>query len=231
MALVSTLKGGLKMKRKTAKFPLLMAITLIAPLLLLACATTTSPPRTLQGQYVGAGTSTCLFAVCGFGDNNVPGVPAGPNGGWGTGAWSLTTQSHSQVMTFEPDGTGTTSEDIRAIVLNGTSPTIPWPSTGENKATHKFTYTVAPDGTLTYQDVPGTFKGEAVSGANKGMTFVMKNFSNIGHVSPDGNVITLFDTGVVHTFVPAMYFCPVPMEPRPEAGQVCHASFILYKQH
>ena len=124
------------MNRNTAKVVLLVAIAVIAPLLLFACATTTAPPRTLQGQYVGAGTSTCLFAVCGFGENNVPGLPTGPNGGWGTGAWSLEANAHSMTLTLEPDGTGLYSEDIRSVIFNGTSPTIPWPSTAETKATH-----------------------------------------------------------------------------------------------
>ena len=205
-----------------------LMVTVVAPLLLLACATTTSPPRALQGQYVGAGTSTCLFAVCGFGAGNVPQVPAGPNGGWGTGAWAISNDSHSMVVTFEPDGTGTASESIRSVIFNNTSATVPWPSvTGESKDSMKITYTVAPDGTFTMKDVPGTVKMEPASGPPS----VMKGFDNIGHISPDGNVLTLFDTGVPHTFVPPLYICPAPLEPKPEAQMSCTATFILYKQH
>ena len=208
-----------------------LMVTIVAPLLLSACATTsTSAPQALQGQYIGGGVSTCLFAVCGFDADNVPKVPSGPNGGWGTGAWSIGSNSHSLVLTLEPDGTGTFSEDIRTVVLNNTSPTVPWPSFGEGKDTHKITYTVAPDGTLTMKDVPGTFRYEPVSPkANQAM--VMTNVSNIGYVSPDGNVITIVDTGVPHTFLPPMYICPVPMEPKPEAQQECTGTFILYKRH
>ena len=218
------------MNQNTTKLALLMIVAVLSAIMIAACATTTSPPHALVGQYVGAGTSTCLFAVCGFGPDNVPQVPAGPNGGWGTGAWSLEANAHLMTMTLEPDGTGLYSEDIRSVIFNGTSPTIPWPSTAETKATHKVTYTVAPDGTFTMKDVEGTFKAEMVSGASKGQSFVMKGFSNTGHVSPDGNVITLSDTGVPHTVVPPLYICPVPMEPKPEAGQVCNATFILFKQ-
>jgi hypothetical protein len=210
-------------------FALLMIITVIAPLLLVACATTSaSTPQAIQGQYVGGGVSTCIFAVCGFGDDKVPKVPSGPNGGWGTGAWSISNNSHSMVMTLEPDGTGTVSESMSSVTLNNTSPTVPWPSTGASKDTQRITYAVAPDGTFTMKDVPGTVKVEPASGPG----FVLTGFSNTGHISPDGNVITMFDTGAVpHTFMPPGYWCPVPTEPKSEAQMACTATFILFKQH
>lgn len=217
------------MKGNTKKLAVLVIITVIALFILAACATT-SPPvsKAIQGQYVGAGVSTCLMAVCGFDADKVPNVPTGPSGGWGTGAWSLSTNTHSMVMTLEPDGTGTVLESIRTIILNNTSPKIPWPSiTGESKNTHKITYTVAPDGTLTMKDVPGTFKAELASG----QSIVITGVSNIGHISPDGKVITMFDTCVPHTFIPPLYFCPAPIEPKPEVQSVCNATFTLFKQH
>ena len=214
------------MNGNVRKLALLMVI--VAPLLLSACATTSPPaPQALQGQYVGGGTSTCLFAVCGFGADKVPLVPSGPNGGWGSGAWSISDNSHSWVMTLEPDGTGTISESITSVTLNNTSPTVPWPSIGGSKDTQKITYTVAPDGTFTMKDVPGTFKVEPGSG----QPYVLTGFSNIGHISPDGNVITLFDTGMPHTFVPPLYVCPAPLEPKPEAQMSCTATFMVFKQH
>jgi hypothetical protein len=216
------MKGNI---RKLGVFVIIIAIALF---ILAACATTSPPAsKALKGRYVGGGVSTCLLAVCGFGANKVPNVPTGPNGGWGTGAWALSTNSHSWVMTLEPDGTGTISESIRSVILNNTSPTVPWPSiTGESKDTQRITYTVAPDGTFTLKDVPGSFKVEPASGP----PYVLTNFYNIGHVSPDGKVITMNDTGVPHTFVPPLYVCPVPTEPKPEAGMSCTATFILFKE-
>jgi len=218
------------MNGNVRKLALLM-VTVVAPLLLAACATTsTSAPQALQGQYIGGGVSTCLFAVCGFDADNVPRVPSGPNGGWGTGAWSIGSNSHSFVMTLEQDGTGTVSEDMRTVVLNNTSPTIPWPSFGQGKDTHKITYTVGPDGTFVMKDVPGTFKWESVS-PKAGQAFVFTGVSNIGYVSPDGNVITMVNNGGTMTFLPPMYICPAPMEPKPEAQHECTGTFILYKRH
>lgn len=219
------------MKGNIRKLAVLGIISIIVPFILGACATTTPPaPHALQGKYVGAGVSTCLFAVCGFGNNNVPNIPEGPNKGWGSGAWSLSTNSHQIVMTLEPDGTGTVSEDIRSVTFNNTSPTVPWPSTGEMTDTHNISYMVAPDGTFTLRDVPGTFKSQGVSGAMKGQAFVLKDFFNTGHISPDGKVITMFDTGAPKTFIPPMHICPVPTEPKPEAAEVCNATFTLFKQ-
>ena len=217
------------MKGNTKKLALFMIITVIALFILAACATTSPPAsQAIQGRYVGGGVSTCLFAVCGFGADKVPNVPTGPNGGWGTGAWSLSSNSHSMVMTLEPDGTGTVSESIRTVIFNNTSPTVPWPSiTGESKDTHKITYTVAPDGMFTLKDVPGSFKVESASG----QSFVITGVSDIGHISPDGKVITMVDTGGPHTFMPPLYICPVPIEPRSEAQSVCNATFTLFKQH
>jgi hypothetical protein len=217
------------MKGNTKKLAVFMIITVIALFILAACATTSPPAsQAIQGRYVGGGVSTCLFAVCGFGADKVPNVPTGPSGGWGTGAWSLSNNSHSMVMTLEPDGTGTVSESILAVVLNNTSPKIPWPSiTSGSKDTHKITYTVAPDGTFTLKDVPGSFKVEPASGP----PYVLTGFINIGHISPDGKIITMFDTGAPKTFVPPLYVCPVPTEPKSEAGMACTATFILFKQH
>jgi hypothetical protein len=219
------------MKGNTRKLAVLGIITVIVPFILAACATTSPPvPHALQGQYVGSGVDTCLFAVCGFGDNNVPNYASGPNKVWGTGAWSLSTSSHSIVMTLEPDGTGTVSEDIHAIIFNNTSPTVPWPSTGEATDTHNIAYMVAPDGTFIFRDVPGTFKWQAVSGAMKGQAIVITGISGKGHISPDGKVITFLDTGAPHTFIPPVYMCPVPTEPKPEFATVCNATFTLFKQ-
>ena len=127
------------MKGNIRRLGVPVIIAVIALFILAACATTSPPAsKALKARYVGGGVSTCLFAVCGFGANKVPNVPTGPNGGWGTGAWSLSNNSHSMVMTLEPDGTGTVSESIRGAVLNNTTPTVPWPSiTGESKDTHK----------------------------------------------------------------------------------------------
>ena len=220
------------MKGNIGKLAVLVIITFIALFLLAACATTSpSPPHALRGQYVGAGQSTCIVAVCGFGADNVPNYASGPSGVWGTGPWSLSTNSHSVVIIFEPDGTGSVSEVIRGVTFNNTSPTVPWPSTGEATDTHKITYTVTPDGTLTIKDVPGTFTAKWISGAMKGQTSVLSGFTNIGHISPDGNVVTFFDSGVHHTFVPPLYACPVPTEPKPEAAMVCTATFTVFKQH
>jgi len=205
-------------------------VMVLSAIMLAACASTGQAPRSLEGKYVGAGTGTCLFAVCGFGDYNVPQAPVGPTGGWGSGAWSLSNNNHSVVMELKPDGTGTVSEDMYNVVLNNTTRTIPWPSTGEMKTTYQITYTVESDGTFTLKDVPGAFKSEVVSGAMKGLSFVLKGFSNVGHVSPDGNVVTMFDTGTPHTFMPPMYTCPAPIEPKPEAAWVCNEEFTLFKQ-
>jgi hypothetical protein len=142
--------------KKLAVVVIIAAIAMFTPVAMVSADPTF--PQSLQGRYVGGGVSTCIFAACGFDANKVPNVPTGPSGGWGTGAWALVTGSHSWVMTLEPDGTGTISESMRDVILNNTSPTVPWPSiTGEIKDTQKITYTVAPDGTFTLKDVPGTF--------------------------------------------------------------------------
>jgi hypothetical protein len=213
------------MKVNYRKLLFLILISIIVPLVISACATT--KPQALRGKYIGGGTSTCLIAYCGLGDDMTPKFPAAPNGGWGSGAWSIGLNSHSMELTLEPDGTGTVSESIRSFILNNARPGYSGPRfPGEAKDTQKITYTVAPDGTFTLKDVPGTVKIEPTTGA----PYVLNGFLNTGRVSSDGNIITMFDTGVKHTFIPPLYICPVPTEPKPEVEQSCTATFILYKQ-
>jgi hypothetical protein len=184
-------------------------------------------PQSLKGQYRGSGTTTCIAALCGFDKDMVPNVPAGPNGGWGSGAWSVSVNNHLVTINFDFDGTGTYSETHRSTVLNNSGPKVPWPSlTGETKFSHKLNYTIRSDGTVVVKDVPGTFKVELTAGP----PFMAQGFSLAGNISSDGSMMFLADTGVPHTFLPPLYACPVPMEPKVEMGMSCTGTFTLFKQ-
>jgi len=88
----------------------------------------------------------------------VPNFAGGPSGAWGTGIWSAWSSSFSAVYTFEPDGTGTSSETFSVITLNNSSEKIPWSSAGVQKIETSFTYSVALDGTITITEAPNKSK-------------------------------------------------------------------------
>jgi hypothetical protein len=149
------------MNGNIGKIALLVAIIVMAPVVLSAGQPTTPPGlEAIQGQYVGGGTTTCVFAACGFDPAQsplkVPRFAAPPGGGWGSGAWSVSTQSHLMVMTLKQDGTGTVSQSIWDVTFNNRNGLEPWPSVkGENKGTSygtgDITYTVTSDGTLAIE--------------------------------------------------------------------------------
>jgi len=116
----------------------------------------------LQGDYVSTGESTCLVALPpGFNPNLTP-ID-------GRFTFSSSTQG---LRTFHGDGTGTVQSRSVSITHPDTPVTLGGASSGDTQ--ESFTYTVAPDRTVTV--VSGQVTGTELTGSRAGQTFTIASF-------------------------------------------------------
>ena len=117
----------------------------------------------LQGDYVSTGESTCLVALPpGFNPNLTPMD--------GRFTFSSSTQG---IRTFHGDGTGTAQSRSVSVTHPDTPVTLGGASSSDTN-TESFTYTVAPDRTVTV--VSGPVTGTELTGTRAGQTFTIASF-------------------------------------------------------
>jgi hypothetical protein len=162
-----------------------------------------SPPQ-LKGKYAFTGEGSCLSSKEGFNPNLTA-----------IGGFSSHSFSVQGVRTFKGDGTGT----VAGTAVEITPPPFPNPEASSETFFFKFTYTVAKDGTITTDLVPGSYLGTFLTGPRTGQTYQIDKFSLSGMASNDNKVLTLA-TGTTevetHTFSNG--------DVRPE---ICHRSRVL----
>jgi hypothetical protein len=163
----------------------------------------------LQGDYVSTGEGTCLVALPpGFNPNLTPMD--------GRFTFSSSTQG---IRTFHGDGTGTVQSRSVSVTHPDTPVTLGGASSSDIN-TESFTYTVAPDRTVTV--VSGPVTGTELTGSRVGQTFTIDSFPVLtGRIALDRKSLTLateeptvevvtFSNGDVHY-------------------RICHRSRILLK--
>jgi hypothetical protein len=162
-----------------------------------------APPQ-LKGKYAFTGEGSCLVATNGFTSNLTPNDDK-------VNSHSFSVQG---IRTFKGDGTGT----VQGTAVEITPPPFN-PEASSETFFFKFTYTVAKDGTITTDLVPGSYLGTFLTGPRTGQTYQIDKFSLSGMASNDNKVLTLA-TGTTevetHTFSNG--------DVRPE---ICHRSRVL----
>jgi hypothetical protein len=161
------------MKGNIKKLAVFVIIAVIAPFIMVAMASAHDDDwKAIHGEYAMTGGGNCIFST-----------PIGSS--WhgsslATGIW-----------TFKRNGKGTLQQGTQFALTLPPSPIPTGPSSAE--FSFDFTYKVTDDGTITVDVVPGTFKGEYVTGPLAGVTFtyVTPTFSMVGMVSADYKTITL----------------------------------------
>ena len=162
----------------------------------------------LQGDYAVVGEGTCLVALPpGFNPNLTP----------IDGRFTLSSSTQG-VRTFHGDGTGTVQSRAVSVTHPDTPVTLGGASSSDTQAS--FTYTVAPDRTVTV--VSGPVTGTVLTGSRAGQTFTIDPFPTLtGLIALDRKSLTLtsqeptvevetFSNGDVHY-------------------RICHRSRILLK--
>src|SRR5262249_21582697 len=126
-----------------------------------------APPQLnqlLQGDYVDTGEGTCLVAL-------PPGFTPDLTPIDGRFTVSSSTQG---VWTFNGDGTGTSQS--RSVSLTHPDTPVTLGGAGSNDAQASFTYTVAPDRTVTVVS-SGPVTGTVFTGTRAGQTFTIEPFA------------------------------------------------------
>ncbi|MFI5340490.1 MAG: hypothetical protein ACHQ7N_11710 [Candidatus Methylomirabilales bacterium] len=147
--------------------------------------------RGFHGQYAMTGPGACLYSLSPF--SSILTLPGGND--WIASKLAVGT------WTFERKGTGKAEITVYGIA----APQAAFPTgTGDSSAlSWEFTYTVAADGTITGELMPGTFLGTYVTGPNAGygLSYTVDTLSFFGTVSPDHKTLTLNSANEVQTFV------------------------------
>jgi hypothetical protein len=138
-----------------------------------------APPQ-LKGEYAFTGESSCLVAPHGFNPNLTP-----IDGN--VFSYSFSAQG---VRTFDGHGNGTVEGILVTTVPPPTNNPFP-PDASSQSFSFKFTYTIADDGTISTQMVPGSFIGTFLTGPRTDQTFTVDQFTLSGMASKDKKVLTL----------------------------------------
>ncbi len=101
------------MHAKKMTFILLVLVLAIASFMLTATAAADGHRGSLLGTYVGTGSGSSLFAICGFGDQGFPNNAS-------AGAYEIFLLNTQANWTFRPDGTGTVEALSQLISLPNT---------------------------------------------------------------------------------------------------------------
>jgi hypothetical protein len=189
------------------------ALPCIMSVILLWIGATDADPQDLNtllhGDYVATGENTCLVALPpGFNPNLTPMD--------GRFSFSSSTQG---LWTFHGDGTGTVQSRSVSVTHPDTPVTLGGASSSDTN-TESFTYTVAPERTVTV--VSGQVTGTELTGSRAGQTFTIASFPVLtGRIALGRQSLTLateeptvevvtFSNGDVH-------------------DRICHRSRILLK--
>jgi hypothetical protein len=143
-------------------------LSCIVGVILLGVGTADADPpqlnQLLHGDYVATGEGTCLVALPpGFNPNLTP-ID-------GRFTFSSSTQG---VWTFNGDGTGTSQS--RSVSLTHPDTPVTLGGAGSSDTQASFTYTVAPDRTVTVVS-SGPVTGTVFTGTRAGQTFTIDPFS------------------------------------------------------
>lgn len=214
------------MNRNIENLVVIVTITIIAPFMLFACATTSpSVPQVIKGQYNSTGEGMCIVAFLGFKPNFTPSCKDTPQGP----ACPALVQSWSGegVYSFNEDGTGSFTALVQWVneSFRGPSGIVP-PSAGSQKASAKFHYNVTNDGKIAITTDPGTYTVEWITGPNAKLIYHIDGWARKGTVARGGKMI------IANSHVTdVMSFIP-PYENMPPTSQiVCNGSNVLIRQH
>jgi len=143
-------------------------LSCIVGVILLGVGTADADPlqlnQRLHGDYVATGEGTCLVALPpGFNPNLTP-ID-------GRFTFSSSTQG---VWTFNGDGTGTSQS--RSVSLTHPDTPVTLGGAGSSDTQASFTYTVAPDRTVTVVS-SGPVTGTVFTGTRAGQTFIIDPFA------------------------------------------------------
>jgi hypothetical protein len=153
----------------------------LLPLLLAYGSPAAAAPPQLKGEYAFTAEGACLYSYIGFTSTLIAEVAANEP------AYS-SSFSVQGVFTFNGDGTGSVEGSVVAI----TPPALPTASAAAlNPLTYQFTYTIANDGLITIQLLPGTFKETYVTGTRTGQYQTIDHFSFTGMASNNNSSLTL----------------------------------------
>jgi hypothetical protein len=145
----------------------------------------------IQGTYATTGPGACLYSLSGF--NSDLTVPSG-------GVSWIASKLAVGTWTFNRNGTGRAQDTVYGIA----GPPYSSPTGDSAEISYDFTYSVAHDGTITVEMLPGTFVGTYATGPNAGKepprTFIVDKFLSFGKVSTDHKTLTLNSANEVQTF-------------------------------
>ncbi len=215
------------MNRNIGNLVVIVTITIIAPFMLFACATTSpSVPQVIKGQYNMTGEGMCLLAPLGFKPNLTPSCTQTPQG---TTVCPGIIQSWTGegVYFFNKDGTGSLTVLVQFVTESFQGPSGIVPSSGgAQKVSAKIRHNVTNEGKITITADPGTYIAEWISGPNAKKIYHIDGFARKGTVAPDGKTI------IVNSHVTdVMSFKPPYVDLPPTAQSVCNGSAILIWQH
>lgn len=123
--------------------------------------------QTFTGIYNFTRHATCIDTSGGFTSEFTP-----SNGTAYSSSFSV-----NGVRTYNGNGTGT----VQATVVGNNDSQSP--SASSSTISYDFTYSVASNGTITSQVVPGSFVGKVLTGPRAGQTFTNSGGTEGGHVS------------------------------------------------
>jgi len=214
------------MNRNIGNLVVIVAITIIAPFMLFACATTSpSVPQPIKGPYAVTAQGRCLIALFGFKPDSTPSckdTPQGPACPTITQSWTA-----EGVYSFNKDGTGSFTVLVQYVTdsFRGPSGMVP-PSLGSQKASAKFHYTVTDEGKIAITADPGTYTVEWITGPSAKKIYHIDGWARKGTIAPGGKVIILNSlvTDVMKFIEP---FVDMP----PTSQAACNGSNVLIWQH
>ena len=215
------------MNRNIGDLVVIVTITIMAPFILFACATTSpSIPQVIKGQYNSTGEGMCLLAPLGFKPNLTPSCTQTPQG---TTVCPGIMQSWSGegVYLFNKDGTGSFTALVQFVTDSFQGPSGLVPSSGAvQKLSAKIHYNVTTAGRITITADPGTYTSEVISGPNANRTYHINGWARKGTVAPGGKII------IVNSLVTdIMSFMPPLADLPPTTQSTCNGSNVLIWQH
>jgi hypothetical protein len=148
-------------------------------LLLIQVSPAAAAPPQLKGEYATTGETACLVSSSGFNSN----LQADP-----TTAFS-TSFSVQEVWTFNGDGTGSAEGTGVGITPPPTPGFIPFADSFS--FTFNFTYSIASDGTISTNLVPGSYMETILTGPRTGQTATIDTLSLSGLASNNHSTLTL----------------------------------------
>ncbi len=177
----------------------------------------------IHGKYAMTGPGSCLYSRVPFNPNLTVPTPTPPSPANNWIASKLTVGT----WTFERDGTGKAEYTLNGIATSQAAfPT----ATGDTDAvSFEFTYTVAPDGTITGELKPGTYVDTFVIGpyAGLGLWSTFDKLSFFGTVARDHKTLTLNSASEVQTA--SVYIGTTPPVYVESLYEICNYGRVLIR--